>query len=147
MSVQRILARLRPYSCFRSRQNTEVEFPMQLAVSTSQLVDPRNNSSESTCKCVLVTTAIKCVIRLLAGSMRHVLEVELGAKTSHIFSSPSNSFAPNRALIPSFLRSACRSSRSFQNKIDIHSLERFRTLRVGQVLSVWPSSSHSAPLT
>ena len=43
MSVQRILARLRPYSCFRSRQNTEVEFPMQLALPTSQLVDPRNN--------------------------------------------------------------------------------------------------------
>ena len=40
--TQRAPARLRSYNCIRSRQSTEVEFPMRGAVLTIQPVGPRN---------------------------------------------------------------------------------------------------------
>ena len=80
-----------------------------------------------------------------------LLRVELDANTPHIDSSRCKSIATNRALIPSFLWSgpdpsvsALASSREQRASPRSGTLQ---TLRVGRVLSAWPSSLLQTPFS
>ena len=84
--------------------------------------------------------------------MHPLLRVELDANTPHIDSSPNKSIATNRALIPSFLWSgpdpsvsALASSR--EQRASPRSRGTLQTLRVGRVLSAWPSSLLQTPFS
>ena len=82
--------------------------------------------------------------------VRLVLVVELGANTPHIDSAPCNSLATNRALIPSFLRSRSqRVGTRFFPRATCRSTVWYtpQTLRVGRVLSAWPSSLLETPFS